>query len=150
MARERKTFRVSRSSLGSEKNALGQQRETDSGTVNLQNLDQKQRRILARNILKSIQEQESFEEDDEIYDTIHPSITAVNFKKFASTIKTDSDTPEGMVAESFFDRVTSYLLFPSRDRAALKLFGSAKGLEREKKRQLKYGKYIIHPCSIVG
>ena len=46
-----------------------------------------------------------------------------------------------------FDNCFSDMLEPSDNKLAMKLFGSKKGVLKEKLRQKNAGHWVIHPCS---
>jgi hypothetical protein len=58
----------------------------------------------------------------------------------------DGET-EGKAPYSFVKSYFVSMLQPADNKLAMKLFGSKKGVLKEKKRQLEVSHWIVHPCS---
>ena len=65
-------------------------------------------------------------------------------KKRSAFATTDSDM---MKNKSFMKRQIWTMLSPTDNRLSMKLFGSRKGIQKEKRRLKAAGNLIIHPCS---
>jgi hypothetical protein len=57
------------------------------------------------------------------------------------------DDSEAKAPYSFVKSYFVNMLQPADNKLAMKLFGSKKGVLREKKRQLEVSHWIVHPCS---